>query len=103
MAPTTQIPQNWKDFLRVDENKTELFKYLSQQAIHNIATAEGKFIYATDGSNVMTTMANAILTDLSPCLHEEADTSLLLHAADAANTFIVKCMIPLHFLAYPLY
>ena len=33
----------------------------------------------------MTTMANAILTDLSPCLQEEADTRLLLHAADAAK------------------
>ena len=81
VAPSTQIPKNWKDFLRVDENKTELFKFLSQQAIH-LPIDEGKVIYGTDGSNVHTTMANVVLTNLSPCLHEEADTRLLLHAAD---------------------
>ena len=42
-------------------------------------------IYATDGRNVLTTMANAVLTNLSPCLHKEADTGLLLHAADAVK------------------
>ena len=30
-------------------------------------------------------MANAVLTNLSPCLHKEADTGLLLHAADAVK------------------
>jgi len=30
-------------------------------------------------------MANAVLTNLSPCLHEETDTYLLLHAADAVK------------------
>ena len=42
-------------------------------------------IYTTDGGNVLTTEANALLTNLSPCLHEEADTRLLLHAADAVK------------------
>ena len=42
-------------------------------------------IYATDGRNVLTTMANAVLTNLSTCLHKEADTRLLLHAADAVK------------------
>ena len=73
VAPSSRIPKNWKDFLRVDENKTELFNFLSQQAIH-LPIDEGKVIYATDGRNVLTTMANAVLTNLTPCLHEEADT-----------------------------
>ena len=47
VAPSTQIPKNWKDFLRVDENKQELLKFLSQQAIH-LPIDEGKDIYATD-------------------------------------------------------
>ena len=42
-------------------------------------------IYATDGRNVLTTMTSGVLTNLSPCLHEEADTRLLLHAADAVK------------------
>ena len=33
-------------------------------------------IYATDGRNVLITMANSVLTNLSPCLHEEADTHI---------------------------
>ena len=33
MAPSTVMPKNWKDFLRVDQNKTELFGFLSREAI----------------------------------------------------------------------
>jgi hypothetical protein len=32
VVPTAAIPKNWGNFLRVDENKTELFKFLSHQA-----------------------------------------------------------------------
>ena len=58
--------------------------FLSQQAI-NLPIDERKEIYAIDGINVLTTTANALLTNLSPCLKEEADTRLLLHAADAVK------------------
>ena len=68
----------------MNENKTELFKFLSQHAIH-LPIDQGKVIYATDGGNVSTTEANALLTKLSPSLHEEADTRLLLHAAGAVK------------------
>ena len=30
VSPSTTIPKSWKDFLRVDDNKTELFKFLAQ-------------------------------------------------------------------------
>ena len=30
-------------------------------------------------------MANSVLTNISPCFHEEADTHLFLHAADAVK------------------
>ena len=33
VASTTIIPKNWKDFLQVDENKTELFRFLFQEVI----------------------------------------------------------------------
>ena len=59
-----------------------------QERFKNIRTLlinERKVVYATDGRNILTTMANAALTNLSPCLHEEADTGLLLHAADAVK------------------
>ena len=81
----------------MDENKTELFKFLSQQAI-SLSIDERNVIYATDGSNVLTTMANAVLTKLSSCLHEEEDTRLLLHAADAVKKGYRKlcvCTVPM--------
>ena len=31
VVPSAEIPNNWKDFLRVDDNKTELFSLLSHQ------------------------------------------------------------------------
>ena len=33
MAASTVMPKNWTDFLRIDENKTELFAFLSPEAI----------------------------------------------------------------------
>ena len=79
VAPSTQIPKNWKDFLHVDDNKTKLFTFLSQQAI-NLPSDERKEIYTINGRTVLTTTANILLTNPYPCLHEETDTCLLLHA-----------------------
>ena len=31
VSPTTRIPSDWKGFLRVDANKSELFKFLAKQ------------------------------------------------------------------------
>ena len=84
VSPTTLLPQNWKDFLCVDENKTALFKFLAQQ-VTGLSTDNGKVIYATEGINVLTTMTNADLASLAPCSHEEADTRLFIHAGDAAR------------------
>lgn len=47
-------------FLCVDENKTELFKFLSQQ-VTRLSTGEGKVIYAID---VLSTMTDADVTNL---------------------------------------
>ena len=84
VVPTIVIPKNWKDFLHVDENKTELFKFLSQQ-VTSITPVEGKTIYATDGRDVLCSQADVDMTKLAPCSHEEADTRLLLHVADAVH------------------
>ena len=78
--------------LRVDGNKTELFKLLSEQ-LTNLPIAEwrGTCIYATDGSNVLCSLADADMRNLVPCSHEEADTSLFLHVADAVQK---GCKLP---------
>ena len=80
---TTVIPRDWKGFLRVDENKTELFSFLSHEITRQPTT--GKVIYATDGRDVLSSHAVADRTNIMPCTHEEADTGLLLHVADAVN------------------
>jgi len=67
----------------VNENKTELFNFLSQQIAWS-TTDEGKVIYAINGMNVLST-SDADVTNLIPCSHEEADTRLVLHARDAVQ------------------
>ena len=47
VAASTAMPKNWKDFLRVDQNKTELFTFLSQKVVH-LPLADGKELYASD-------------------------------------------------------
>ena len=73
MAPSTVMPKNWKDFLRVDQNKTEIFGVLSREAIR-LPIADGKEMYATCGTEVLCFSAESDLTSLAPCSHEEADT-----------------------------
>ena len=92
MSATTHLPQKWVDFLRVEENKTELFKFLSQQ-LKDFPVSEGKVVYATDEDDIFSTKVNADMTNLAPCSHEEADTCLLLHALDAVQKGHRKLLI----------
>ena len=84
VAPSTLMPKNWNDFLRINENKTELFAFLSRVAVRH-SVGEGKEIYATDGSRVLCSPVESCLAHLAPCSQEEADTRLLLHVADAVQ------------------
>ena len=84
MAPSTVMPKNWRDFLRCDENKSELFTFLTHEVI-NLPLAEGKEVYATDGSGVLCSPAESDSAYLAPCSQEEADTRLLLHVSDAVQ------------------
>ena len=92
VAPSTVIPKNWKDFLRVDQNKTELFSFLSHKTVR-LPLAEGKEMYATDGNGVLCSPAESDLAHLAPCSQEEADTRLLLLAADAVQKGCKKVTI----------
>jgi len=92
VASSTMIPKNWRDFLRVDENKRELFHFLSEQ-IMLLPTGEGKVIYATDGTSVLSTATSQDLRSLAPCSHEEADTCLFLHALNAVQNGYIKLCV----------
>ena len=82
VSPSTAIPKSWKDSLRVDDNKTELFKFLAH-FVTCLTVDEGKVVYATSAQNVLSSSCQAELSNLTPCSQEKADTRLILHAADA--------------------
>ncbi|RUM46947.1 MAG: hypothetical protein DSY80_01375, partial [Desulfocapsa sp.] len=76
---TTAVPGNWESFLRVNDNKSELYDFLGQYSI--AITTPGKEIYSTCGESVLcSTVGNNTIT-LAPCSHEEADSRIMLHVA----------------------
>ncbi|QQP55395.1 uncharacterized protein LOC103506659, partial [Caligus rogercresseyi] len=78
------IPGNWQNFLRVDSNKTELFKFLST-ALLEWFDQEDKQLIITDGEAVLSKPLLPDLTSFDPCNHEEADSRMLLHTSHAAK------------------
>ena len=78
------IPGNWQNSLRVDTNKTELFKFLSQ-AIFTWFDQDDKQLVITDGEAVLSKPPLLELALLAPCSHEEAVSRMLLHVSHAAN------------------
>jgi hypothetical protein len=81
VTPINQLPRNWSSFLREDSNKRELFVFLADCV--SSLDVDGQVI-TTHGQDVRCTIPRAT-TSLSPCTHEEADTRMLLHAADAVQ------------------
>ena len=82
VSSSAVMPKNWKEFLRVDGNKTELFVFLSEDAACR-PQDYGKELYATRGSDVLRSPTGLDVSNLAPCSHEEADTHLIFHVADA--------------------
>ena len=71
-------PTNSKGFLRVVDNKTELFRFLSEK-IHRIS--DGDIISAFDDTVTSKPVENVVqMAD-----HEEADTPLFLHVIDMSH------------------
>ena len=75
----SQVPTNWHSFLRIDRNKTELFRFLSEKIITSIETNK---IVVTAFEDKALISKGAMVENLSPCNHEEADTRVFLHALD---------------------
>ena len=51
VLPSVTVPRNWQDVLRSDDNKKELFTFLSEQAMTIVI--ERKQIVATHGTKVL--------------------------------------------------
>ena len=86
------IPGIWQNFLRVDSNKTDLFRFLSDALVKSF-DQDDKQLIITDRDTVLSKPALEDLASLSPCSHEEADTRMLLHAAHAARHNHCKILI----------
>ena len=63
VEPSNSIPSNWQEFLRIDENKVELFSYLAR-SMTEIDT--GKQLITTHHEQVMCTQPHDT-SNLSPC------------------------------------
>lgn len=79
VLPDTRIPKNWSSFLSNETNKTELFAFLAEQMTN--LDYSPKEVVSTYGQEVKASSARD-LCSISPCSQEEADTPMLLHAAD---------------------
>jgi len=86
------VPRNWQEFLRNDENKTALFCYLADQMCIK-PIPNGKVLVSTCGEMVKSTQCSFDASNLQPCTHEEADTRMLLHAADIVRAGFDKVVV----------
>ena len=86
------VPKNWQGFLRIDENKTELFSFL---AIRISKMSTNKEVITTHNADVLCVNRESVL-GLAPCSHEEADTCMLLHLEDAVKQGYTKISISRH-------
>ena len=80
VASSSKLPKNWKSFLHVGDNKTELFLFLAKEL--QAIDIERKEVYITYGEFVLSSQTTEMMT----CSHEEADTRLMLHAYHASQS-----------------
>ena len=80
VTSSSLVPSHWKEFLRVDENKIELFKFLSMEIFK---LSDGAIIFCIHDRITSTADEGSLL--LTPSDHEEADTRLFLHVNDMAR------------------
>ena len=84
-----QVPSNWQDFLRIDENKSELFHLISDQIVDE--EFPGQVIVTRDDE--VLSSAPCDLAGLMSCTHEEADTRMFVHASDGAEHGMNKILL----------
>ncbi|KAJ8372700.1 hypothetical protein AAFF_G00277690 [Aldrovandia affinis] len=76
-----KIPSNWRNFLRENDNKAELFNFLADK-IARLATPN-VVIVTKEEDAVSNRTIN--LAGVAPCSHEEADTRIFVHARHATE------------------
>ena len=87
---STSLPGNWQEFLRINANNIELFAFLVKHITQMVTT---KQVVTTNGLEVLC-IPSWDTSRLVPCDHEEADTRMILHLADAVNEGFHKNLLP---------
>jgi hypothetical protein len=90
VSENTKMPKNWQQFLRVVDNKVELFHFLTQNL--TLLACEKTLILTYD-DNVVQYGINVDIQDITPCNHEEADTRLILHCLHASKCGLKRIII----------
>ena len=93
VSSTSLIPKMWANFLHVDENKIELFAFLSSQIVDDLHVESNKQLFVTSGCHTLSRPVQQVFSELDPCSHEEADTRMMLHVFHAVNSGYNKIMI----------
>ena len=91
IAANYKLPRNWKEFLREDRNKQELFRFLAQCATS--VNSGQRQIISTYARGVLTSLPRDDTSSLAPSSHEEADTRMFIHAADAIQSGFTKIIV----------
>ena len=73
-------PTNWNGFLRLNQNKTELFAYLSKELMP--CADDDTVLTCAYATTCITSSGQMASSFISPCNHEEADTRVFLHVND---------------------
>ena len=77
----TIIFKNFTEFMRDDDNKTELFKLLADGMVSSKVFQDRSTVIATKSSKIKSNVS-IDASVLSPCNHQEADTRMYLHVLD---------------------
>ena len=88
---SANLPGNWQQFLRIDANKTELFSLLAERIIC-LEPPASKQLVTIQGAGFLCTPCRDI-SNLAPCDHKEADTTIILRMAVAARESFHKILL----------
>ena len=80
MTNKNKVPSNWCNFLRHNDNKTDLFHFLADKIAHMTVPN----MVVTKGPDVLTTSETS-LDSLDKCFHEEADSQIFVHSRHATE------------------
>ena len=80
----TVVPNNWREFLQLRDNKSELFPYLLSNQMATARLIDQALICAFDDT-CFSNNPDIGLRSMVPCNLEEADTRVFLHATNKAE------------------